>query len=79
MDTLIIIGIGLAIVTGLCAVVYEMAEARGRHPWGWTIAALIGLFFALIGWVVVVTILALVGPTKEKKWAHYQEMAAPAR
>ena len=78
MDTLIIIGIGLAIVTGLCAVVYEMAEARGRHPWGWTIASFIGLFFALIGWAAVAATLALVGPTKEKKWADHQEMAAVA-
>jgi len=76
METLIIIGIGLALATTLSAIVYEMAETRGRHPWAWTIAAFIGLFVVLIGWAVVVATLVLVGPTMEKASADHQQMAA---
>ena len=76
METLIVIGVGLALVTALSAIVYEMAEARGRHPWAWTIAAFIGLFVVFIGWAVVAATLVLVGPTTEKESADHQQMAA---
>ena len=78
METLVIIGVGLALATGLCAIVYEMAEARGRHPWPWTIAAFVGLFFVLIGWVLVAVTLAIVGPTTEQRSADHPEMGAMA-
>ena len=79
MDTLIIIGIVLGVVTGLCATVYEMAGARGRHRWGWTLAAFIGLCIAFVGWVVVAIGLFLIGPAKGAGWADRREVTAAAR
>ncbi len=67
METLIIIGIALVVVCTLCACVDEMARVRGRHRGAWTIAAFIGLWFALVGWVAIVLALVALGPTEQQR------------
>ena len=62
METLLLIGIALLVATVLCCIVEEMAVRRGRNRAAWTIAALVGLLFAFVGWIVVAGALVVVGP-----------------
>ena len=62
METLFVIGVALVIATALCAIVEQLAADRGRNTWAWTIASFIGLWFAFIGWLVVVAALVVIGP-----------------
>jgi len=75
MDTLIIIGVALAVITTLCVIVYEMAEDRGRHAWAWTLAAAVGLACFIVGWLVVAVALALAGPVGARRPDGYRETA----
>ena len=66
MATLLLIGVALRVATVLCCGVEEVAERRGRNRAAWTIAAVIGLLFAFVGWVVVAGALALLGSSSEQ-------------
>jgi hypothetical protein len=63
---LVIIGIALVVATAACAVVEAMAQARGRDARAWTVAAFIGLLFALVGYVAVVVALLVLGPSHDR-------------
>jgi hypothetical protein len=75
METLILIGIILVLVTTLLAIVDHMAEVRGRHRGPWTIAAFVGICFAVVGWLVVAAALVVAGPTREQRSATHQGTA----
>ena len=64
MELLAIVGIALVVVTAACAAVEAMAEARGRDPRAWALAAFVGLLCAVVGYFIVVGALLLVGPTQ---------------
>ncbi len=66
MELLLLIGLALMAATVLCCIVEEMAVSRGRNPIAWTIAALVGLLFAFVGWVVVAGALLVLGPVHEQ-------------
>jgi hypothetical protein len=74
MQTLIFIGIAIAVITTLLVIVDRMAEGRGRNQWAWVIAAFIGLWFAFIGWVAVVAALVFVGHSDGKRHPTHRPM-----
>lgn len=75
METLIVIGLGLALVTTMLVIVDHMAEDRGRHQGAWTMAALAGICAAVVGWFVVVGALILAGPTAAQRAAAHPKAA----
>ncbi len=77
MELLLLIGVALLVATVLCCVVEEMAESRGRNRVAWTIAALVGLLFAFVGWVVVAAALLVLGPASgQAQTAHSHGVAS---
>lgn len=78
MELLLLIGLALMGATVLCCVVEEMAVSRGRNPVTWTIAALVGLLFAFVGWVVVAGALLVLGPADEQTQTAHAHGAASA-
>ncbi len=66
MELLVIIGLTLIVATAACAIVEAMAQARGRDARAWTVAAFIGLLFAVVGYFVVILALLLVGPSHDQ-------------
>jgi amino acid transporter len=65
MELLVIIAIAIVVATAACAAVEAMAQERGRDARMWTIAALIGLLVALVGYLVVVAALLILGPSHD--------------
>jgi len=78
METLIIIGVTLALVTTMLAIVERMAETRGRNRGAWTLAAFVGICLAVVGWLVVVAALVLAGPSQDQRQtSHHPTGPAP--
>ena len=79
MELLILIGLALVVITTLSVIVEELAEARGRNRWAWVIASLVGLAFAVVGWLVVVGALVLAGPASDGHKHGHGHLHVPSR
>ena len=78
METLIFIGVTLALVTTMLVIVERMAETRGRNRGAWTLAAFVGICLAVVGWFVVMAALVLAGLSQDRRQAsHHSTAPAP--